>query len=339
MIKQRALLITGLSLLVATVSVAWLHRDQAADLNTPAHAAISASAPVHESPPLAAARPDIVLPPLPPELRGLEPDVRLITDADGNLVPTRDLRVLLDFYLANLDQEPLGTALDRIRATLGKQLEEPALGQALALLERYLGYGMALEKIQNTLPDGKTASGFDLEALQQRQEQMEQLQHAHFDREEKTAFFGDDAELDRYTLARLAVEQNPSLTAVQKQQQLEQLTQQLPETVRVARKRAVIHGEVYQQAEALKASRASDAELYQLRAEKLGENAALELAQLDQQQQAWQNRLTDYQEQKSRIAKAGLSETDRANAITRLREQMFSGPEQLRVRALDGDWH
>jgi lipase chaperone LimK len=63
----------------------------------------------------------------------------------------------------------------------------------------------------------------------------------------------------------------------------------------------------------------------------------MRLAHLDQQQQEWQQRLSDYQQEKSRIVQAGLSETDQVSAITRLREQLFDGPERLRVRALDAE--
>ena len=341
--KQLILMTTGL-LLAATVLTGWLHRDwvetDVSQTTYPPQTARIPSAALPEKLPehLTETAPEKSLPPLPPELEGLEPDTRLVTDAEGNLIPSKHLRILLDFYLANLDQEPLATVLARIQATLGQQLGEPALGQALSLLERYVGYRMALEDLQAKTPGGITRAGFDLDTLQQRQVQMEQLQHDHFNRNEQAAFFQEDAKLDNYTLARLDIEQNPALTAAQKQQQLEQLSQQLPETVRIARKRAVIHGEVYQKAETLKANQASDTEVYQLRARELGEDAALELAKLDQQQQAWQQRLADYQQQKSRAVQAGLSDTDQARAITQLRNRLFSGAERLRVRALEGDW-
>jgi len=340
MMKQRILPVAGLLILSGTLATIWPASDQTVSSSQPEVRALEATDDVHSLPSinLLEADSNSPLPPLPPELEGLEPDTVLLTNADGNLVPSHDLRVLLDFFLANIDQEPLTTVLARIRAALSQRLEEPALGQALSLLKRYIGYRMALEPLQDDLPDGMTQTGFDLEVLRQRQERMEQLQHAHFDREEQTAFFGEETQLDNYTLAKLTIEQNPSLTADEKKQYLEQLNQQLPEPIRVARKRAVIHGDVYEHAEALKASNASDTELYQLRARELGEEAALQLAQLDQQQQAWQQRLSQYRQEKSRIVQAGLSEPDQASAITRLRERLFSGPEKLRVRALDGDW-
>ncbi|MDI9243896.1 lipase secretion chaperone [Marinobacter sp. CHS3-4] len=280
---------------------------------------------------------EAALPPLPPELRGLEPDAQLRTDENGNLIPSEDLKVLLDFYLANIDQEPLATVLARIRSALAQRLQEPALSQSLSLLERYVGYRMALDSLEKALPDGMAESGFDQGALRQRLSRLEQLQHDYFAREEIDAFFEDDLSIDRFTLARIDIQQNPSLTAEERQQQLKNLEQTLPQPVREARKRAVIHGDVYQQAEAMKASNASDAELYQFRASQLGEEAALELAELDRKQQAWRQRLAHYQQEKSRVIEAGLSESDQANAISELQNRLFNDREQLRVRALDAD--
>ena len=277
------------------------------------------------------------LPELPPELAGLEPDAQLQTDKDGNLIPTHDLRLLLDFYLANVDQEPLNVVLQRIRLALGQRLQEPALGQALALLERYVSYGMSLEEMQARMPAGVTTEGFDLAALKQRQQALDSLRQEYFDRDENAAFFQDEQQLDDFTLARLEVENNESLSAAEKQRRIAQLEQQLPEKVRTARKRAVVHGDVYEKAEALKANNASEAELFQLRAAELGEQAALELAKLDKQQAQWKQRLADYRQQKAQIEQASLSPTDRDAAIGELRERLFSGPEQMRVRALDAD--
>lgn len=275
------------------------------------------------------------LPPLPEELRGLEPDRHLATDSDGNLQPNRGLRRLFDFYLANVDREPLPLVLQRINAALSRQLPELARQQALALLERYVDYRMAVGDLQEQLPGGVTLNGFDLPALRQRQAELEALRRSHFGPDESNAFFGKDQKLDDFTLARLAIEQNPALDRDEKQQQLELLEQQLPEEELQARKRATLNGDVYQLTEQLKDEGASNADLFQLRAETLGETAAIELAKLDRQQSDWQGRLAHYREENQKIQQSGLSQNDRDAALSALRKELFSSPEQLRVRALE----
>ncbi|MBD3640535.1 MAG: lipase chaperone [Marinobacter sp.] len=258
-------------------------------------------------------------------------------DDAQNLIPTKDLRVLFDFYLANLDTEPLPRALQRIRAALGQRLVEPALGQSLALLERYVSYRLALDEMDRQLPPGVTADGFDLTALRQRQQALEALRLSQFSPEENSAFFDDEQRLDNYTLARLEIERSETLSSEDKQQQLTSLEQQLPEAQRQARKRATVNGEIYARAEALKAEDASKEKLYQVRANALGAVAAANLAQLDEQQQQWQARLNQYAQARARITEAGLSPSDRDAEVEALRERLFSGREQVRVRALEVD--
>lgn len=277
------------------------------------------------------------LPPLPPELQGLEPQTELATDKNGSLIPSQALRVLFDFFLANIDQEPLTTVLQRIRAALDTRLAEPAKSQALDLLQRYVGYRIAIEERQQGQAGAITDQGFDLEALKQRQADLQALRLGHFARPEIEAFFGADAQLDDYTLARIEIQQDPALAPTEKQRRLRQLDHQLPDPLRVARKRAVIHGELYQQTRRLQAEGVSASELYALRATELGETAATQLAELDRQQQQWQARLSHYQQQRTQILQAGLSEADRRSAIDNLRNDLFTGPERLRVWALDAD--
>ncbi|KAA1172789.1 hypothetical protein FWJ25_13320 [Marinobacter salinexigens] len=287
---------------------------------TPATAPIALSAP---------------LPPLPSELQGLEPDSRLATDEYGNLLPTPELRRLFDFHLANLDREPLGLVLQRIQSALNTRLAEPAEAQALALLERYVDYRMAVGELQERLPGGVTMDGFDVAALRQRQAGLDALRQDYFGAAESAAFFGRDQQLDDFTLARLEIEQNTLFDPDEKKRQLQILEQQLPENVQRARTRATINADLYQQTDVLKRTGASKTELYQLRAGALGETAATRLAVLDEQQKLWQDRLSQYNHDKARIQQSGLSPTDRDKATESLRNRLFNGPEQLRVRALE----
>lgn len=334
--KQSAILVSALIITGLLGSVAWVLNS--APATDPAAVETVPEPVVPDSvPDLSSMAETGALPPLPPELEGLEPEASLDTDENGNLIPSHELRVLFDFFLANIDREPLANVLQRIRRSLDGRLAEPANSQALSLLERYVGYRMSIEELQDQQEAGVTTDGFELDTLKQRQQNLQALRQKHFARQEIDAFFAEDEQLDHYTLARIEIQQDASLSDAEKQRQLQQLDYQLPETVRLARKRAVIHGDIYQQARQLKASGASDSEIYAVRATELGEEAATQLARLDREQNQWQQRLTHYRQERTRILEAGLSETDRSTAIDNLRDDLFTGPERLRVRALDAD--
>lgn len=274
---------------------------------------------------------------LPPELTGLEPESPIAVDDDNHLIPDRHLRTLFDFHLANLDREPMDLVLSRIRASLNDRLTEPAFSQALDLLSQYVDYRLSLAELDQSLPPGLDDQGFNLKALRVRQQALQSMRAEHFSAQAYEAFFGEEEQLDDYTLSKLEIEQNTTLTEQQKARQLAQLEGNLPENLQQTRTRGMINAEVFEQAETMKSRGATDADVFQLRAQNLGETAAANLAQLDQQQQQWQQRLDHYQREKANFETAGLSQQDRDAALSQLQQQLFSGPEQLRVRALDAE--
>lgn len=277
------------------------------------------------------------VPELPPELVGLEPKGALSVDANHHLVPDENLRNLFDFHLANLDREPMDLVLNRIRATLANRLGEPARSQALALLNDYVNYRLALTRIDQNLPPDFDHDGFDLNALTLRQKALLAARAEHFTPQTHAAFFGEDEQLDNYTLERLTIERNEALTEQQKAQQLAQLEHALPEHIQRTRARATINSNLFEKTEAMRSNGATDADIFQLRAQNLGETAAANLAELDLQQQQWQSRLDHYRQEKARITNANLSPEDQRNAVSELQQRLFEGPERLRVRALDAD--
>ncbi len=274
---------------------------------------------------------------LPQELIGLEPKAPIAVDDDNHLIPDRRLRTLFDFHLANLDREPMDLVLSRLRASLNDRLTEPALSQALDILSQYVDYRLSLAELDQSLPPELDDQGFDIKALRMRQQALQSTRAEHFSAQAHEAFFGEEEQLDDYTLSKLEIEQNPALTEPQKTRQLAQLENALPDTVQQTRTRGMINAEVFEKAETMRSKGATDADVFQLRAQNLGETAATNLAQLDQQQQQWQQRLDHYQREKAGFATAGLSEQDRVAALRQLQQQLFSGPEQLRVRALDAE--
>ena len=78
--------------------------------------------------------------PLPTSFRGTSVDGSFSVDASGNLLITRDIRNLFDYFLSAVGEEPLQQSLDRLRAYIAAELQEPARGQALALMQQYIDY-------------------------------------------------------------------------------------------------------------------------------------------------------------------------------------------------------
>ncbi|MDB5889214.1 MAG: lipase chaperone [Polaromonas sp.] len=191
--------------------------------------------------------------------------------------------------------------------------------RAGALVERYVDYRVALGKL--TPPANPGEAGELRAALDARQKVREQ----YFTAEEDQALFGVDARLDRYTLARLEIEQNLQLTPTQKQSALKAAENELGDKQRQQRAQAVEHMAVAAQTSAFDAAGVSDADRYAQRRSQYGETAASQLAQLDREEGDWQSRLGTYA--------AAQVAGGRPEQLQQLRAQLFTEQEQLRIEA------
>lgn len=277
------------------------------------------------------------LAPLPSDLAGIEPDIDITMDADGNLETTPELRQMFDFYLSNLGNEPLENVMARINALLGRQLDGPTLAQAHDLLARYVDYRLALDSLGDSLAPVETGSSFDLDALQSRYDTLNNLRKKQFSETEGEAFFALEDVQDRYMLEKLKLEQNTALSEQGHEQALAILEQSLPEPIRLARERATRDGDLYVKTQNMRATGKSAEDIYQARAAVLGDEAASRLANLDDKQSLWKNRLSQYAGERNDIRNAGLSRGDQESAVKALRNRLFEGTERLRVKALDPD--
>src|SRR5690606_30234442 len=93
---------------------------------------------------------------LPPSFAGTQVDGQFQLDPAGNLLIDRDIRRIFDYFLSALGSEPLETSVQRLRQHIAQQLVQPAEGQAIALLGRYLDYKrqlLALEQQHSRTAD------------------------------------------------------------------------------------------------------------------------------------------------------------------------------------------
>lgn len=193
------------------------------------------------------------------------------------------------------------------------------LPQAMELLDRYVDYRVALGEVR------PPADPSDPAALRAVLEARQRVREKHFRADEYTALFAQEEELDRFTLARLEIERNPDLSPAQKAAVLGEAERELSESQRAARAEAVAHLAVASQSAAYEAAGLSDHERYAQRRAQYGDAAAQQLAQLDRDERDWQARLDQYA--------AGKARNDPAPELTRLRQQLFTPEEQLRLEA------
>ena len=271
--------------------------------------------------------------PTPKSLEGIDLNIALPLDNDGNLIVGLELKDLFELYLSAMGEEDLADILLRIQSALAQQLTAPALGQGYDALKRFIDYKVELANLEKQQPDGNLS---ELENIRQQKEILAAIQQEYFSPIESAALFAAETEYDTFMLEHLTIQQNEDLTTLEKQQQIESLEASLPEEVRAGRESAMAPAKIYQQAQVMKAEGQSDADIYQMRSQALGEEAATALAQLDQQRNQWQQRVDIFSSMYESISASGLSKADQQSEVNALLARDFDVIESIRVRALTG---
>ncbi|PAV26613.1 hypothetical protein CF392_05250 [Tamilnaduibacter salinus] len=263
----------------------------------------------------------------PESLEGTRVDGSLTTDAAGNLKLTPDVRRVFEYFLSTIGEVDPENASALLAAHIESSLPPKAASQAWDLFLRYLDMKQALSEMP--AHDGTVS---DMEAtLAQRQAIRESVLGA----EAADAFFGMAHQYSDYRLSRQAIQENPDLSATERQRQLDQLRDNAPERIRSLLTQPDSPAAVSQAVSSMRQEGVSDQAIQAYRMEKLGPEAARRLEQLDQQREQWQQRYDQYRQERQAILNSGLAAPDRQEAIQRLRDRHFDESQRRRVEALD----
>jgi lipase chaperone LimK len=232
---------------------------------------------------------------------------------------TEELRALLDFYVAYYEEgeQKMWQEFNQYchPLTYCSELTE--------LFERYLEYKTQLQNLDTERLD--LASDFE-----DRLDELDMLRSELFSLLEISLLFDNEEVWDRHAIERLRINQNASLSKLQKAQQVKQQLEQLPDDM----KRAVAPTQQLRKINQIVSSTAlnSSHEYNQLAAE-FGDDAAQRLVAVNQSQNTWLNKIQLFQQRNGDLKhQFGQNPTDYSQAITQLKQQMFEANEQKRLQ-------
>ena len=321
-------------LIIAAAAMLWLSRDSSnqagtADASATGQTANGGQAPVSPS------SFKTGLEGLPASLRGTEVDGEFEVDANGHLKITRGIRNTFDYFLSTVGEEPVETIIARIRAYIHYKLKDPAAHEAEVILDGYIAFKKGLSSIQPP-PQPQSTNTIDIDAIRRQMDQVAALRTQYLAPDVIQAFFGDEDAYDHYTLARLQLMQNKSLSDAQRAQQLAALEQQLPPSVQESMKTVNQFQNLQAMTDDCKKRNCTAAELRQVRENLVGPEATDRLETLDKENAAWDTRMNSWLSQRAAILKnTSLSDSDRQQQITDQRNTLFNQQEQVRVLALE----
>jgi len=257
-----------------------------------------------------------------------------VDDDDGNLIISGQIKNLFDYFLMTLGEENLDEILARIDAHLSSKLKEPALSQAKSILVQYLEYKDNMVTLNQSYSDQADLLGGEFEMLQQQLDMQTRLRREVMEPELVQAFFEFDEIYDQWSLDRLKIGADETLSTDERIQLLSQMEQELPAEMRALQEGKFQPQEFRQLQSTQTFSNAEDK--YAFYQQQYGDEAADRLQLLDSQRQQWQTRLDDYFVQKGEILTVeGLDQADRDAAVRDLKEASFSDNEQRRLVVLE----
>lgn len=267
-----------------------------------------------------------VLPVLPASLEGTDIDCPLQVDKQGQLVLNIAIRHCFDYFFSALGEKTEDQLANDIRQYLNATLPQSALPYALKLLNQYLNYRHA------EVPAALQVKSKSPDSLQAILVALKNLRLKYFTPQEVQAFFGEEEAYDQYNINVMRITNDTRLTEKQKDEKIDALMNDLPPALAAKMRESQQYNDLQKKTAEILARGGSAQELYTMRSQIVGPEAADRLAKLDIENDQWKQQLTSYLDARARIKANTPDKTNQEQAITALRNQTFSKPED-RLRA------
>ncbi|MCX7554131.1 lipase secretion chaperone [Marinicella sp. S1101] len=212
-------------------------------------------------------------------LYGSQPDGAVNLDANGQVIADDDLHRLFDYYLSAQGETSLQQIKHRLLTVSGDFLSLDQLEQVRDLFDAYVNYLSEADRLSSTLSP-------DL-SLQDRLDAIHSHRIEVLGAELTDAFFADE-----HAYAMWVIQLDSG--------ELNQLTKQQQHWLN-QENNATAYQDVWLENQALSQAGVSQQDRLILRSSNYGQEVALRLAELDQQQQQWQQTVSHYISQRTAL--------------------------------------
>ncbi len=261
-------------------------------------------------------------------------DVRieeLAFDANNALIVNEKVKNLIEFFLLAKDSEGTDQAIERLKEYIELTLPSPAKEQALAISEQYLTYKDKLQ-VQQFSDNTNLSDEANIIQIKLALEERKKTRREYLGEQTSQDLFGYEEQYDDFSMQRLEINANSSLTRAEKDQKIAQAEQKLPSELATKMRYKREKNSLERKISTLKQSANNETEIFELRKDFYGEKVAERLAYLEDQSPSWQQRMNEfYQEQASIHKDNSLTEGQKKQKIKALREQSFTYKEQVKL--------
>ncbi len=256
---------------------------------------------------------------------------------DNQLVIERKVRDLFDYFLATVGERELTEIKKTMASYIDRYLSKKSAVQAKKIFQDYIDFQEAWydKQIEMTMILGSLEEIDLVENYEHLLNERNLMRREYLGEEVVEAFFEEET-YDLYTLERMRISTDSSLTKTKKAELIEDLAHQLPKSYQTLiqnyeNMKAAIDKEATWQKQLL-----SDNEKNARRRENWGTETAARLEKLDRQRTNWEMRLNNYFNQKEEIlSSSGINNENKESIIAELKTFLFSDTECFRLSAIE----
>ena len=146
------------------------------------------------------------------------------------------------------------------------------------------------------------------------------------------ALFGHEERYDDFSLTRIEINSNPQLSEFEKEQRLAQAEDALPPVMAQKMRTKRQEKDLRQKISLLKEGTGNEQEINALRAEFYGPKIAERMAYLEDNSQAWQEKVSTFYNERDFIsAQIDLDQDQKAQLIAEAKNSIFTQKEQIKL--------
>lgn len=261
-------------------------------------------------------------------------DCEVRVDSSNSLIVNDQTRNCFEYFITQYGEKTLDQVKSSFLSYIKNTYKEPVLSQLTDLWSRYIDYRSKLGDIQPP-----NLSKDDVNYYRAVFAGMQNLRKQFFSNYEIEGLFGNENTYNEYTLSRLEIMNNKTLSAAEKADKLKQLFNALPDDLKESLQQLSQLEDLRKLTSDIKKRGGSAEELHEMRTNLVGPEATQRLENLDVQRNDWKQRVTAYLSSRDSVVKSSMSDKAKADAIQQLRAQQFSSPqEQLRVETFENEY-
>ena len=253
------------------------------------------------------------------------------TDASNRLIVNEQTKDCFEYFITQYGEKTIEQIKADFLTYTKESYKDPVMSQLSDLWTRYMQYREQMGNLQAPTADKESAKYY-----QQIVNNTQSLRKKFFSDYEIQGLFGTQDTYDQYTVDRLQILEDKTLSATEKADELKALFEKLPEDWKENLKQINQLEDLRKLTAEIKARGGSADELRQMRTNLVGPEATQRLESLDTRRSEWKSQVNDFLTERDSIMKSSMSDSAKKSALDQLRNNQFSSPQdRIRIQTFE----